>query len=91
MTLKRTFLTVVLSAGVSLALAWPSATRADDNNIVAGVLNGASGCHGYAFDSIGGQILFAEIGAVLYQSRGGRASGGGCDFETARTRTTFPF
>jgi hypothetical protein len=32
------------------------------------------------FDSDGGQILFAEAGAELYQSKG-RSSGGGCDHD----------
>jgi hypothetical protein len=63
-----------------LALALTSPARADDDNTIAGVLSANPGCNEYAFDSYGGQILFAEAGAELYQSRG-RSSGGGCDHD----------
>ena len=78
MSRKRTFLKLTLLACMVLALASPA--RADDDNTIAGVLSANPGCNEYAFDSDGGQILFAEAGAEFYQSRG-RSSGGGCDHD----------
>jgi hypothetical protein len=63
-----------------LALAFVSTARAGDENTLAGVLSANPGCNVYEFDSAGGQILFAEVGAELYQSRGrSGGSGGGCE------------
>ena len=78
MSRKITVLKLTLLACMVLALALASPARADDDNTIAGVLSANPGCNVYAFDSDGGQILFAEVGAELYQSKG-RSSGGGCE------------
>lgn len=80
MSRKPSILKLTLLACMVLALALTSPARADDDNTIAGVLSANPGCNEYAFDSYGGQILFAEAGAELYQSRG-RSSGGGCDHD----------
>ncbi len=80
MSRKPSILKLTLLACMVLALALASPARADDDNTIAGVLSANPGCNEYAFDSYGGQILFAEAGAELYQSKG-RSSGGGCDHD----------
>lgn len=80
MSRKPSILKLTLLACMVLALALTSPARADDDNTIAGVLSANPGCNEYAFDSYGGQILFAEAGAELYQSKG-RSSGGGCDHD----------
>lgn len=71
--------TILLACAVyALAIASPS--LAGDDNTIAGVLSGDLGCHVYSFESYGGQILFAELLAEFYQSRG-RSSGGGCEHD----------
>ena len=80
MSRKPSILKLTLLACMVLALALTSPARADDDNTIAGVLSANPGCNEYAFVSDGGQILFAEAGAELYQSRG-RSSGGGCDHD----------
>ena len=80
MSRKPSILKLTLLACMVLALALASPARADDDNTIAGVLSANPGCNEYAFDSDGGQILFAEAGAELYQSKG-RSSGGGCDHD----------
>ena len=80
MSRKLTVLKLTLLSCMLLALTLASPARSDDDNTVAGVLSGNPGCDVYAFDSSGGQILFVEAGAELYQSKG-RSSGGGCEHD----------
>ncbi len=80
MSRKPSILKLTLLACMVLALALTSPARADDDNTIAGVLSANPGCNVYTFDVDGSQILFAEAGAELYQSRG-RSSGGGCDHD----------
>jgi hypothetical protein len=87
MSRKITVLKLTLLACMVLALALASPARADDDNTIAGVLSANPGCNEYAFDSDGGQILFAEAGAELYQSKG-RSSGGGCDHDDGTATLT---
>lgn len=88
MSRKSKVLKLTLIACMVLALASASPARAGDENTLAGVLSANPGCNEYKFDSVGGQILFAEAGAEFYQSRG-RSSGGGCDHDDGtHTETT---
>jgi hypothetical protein len=84
---KPTVLKLTLLTCMVLALALASPARAGDDNTIAGVLSGNPGCNVYSFDTSGGQILFAEAGAELYQSKG-RSSGGGCDHDEGSTTET---
>ncbi len=87
MSRKITVLKLTLLACMVLALAPASPARAGDDNTIAGVLSANPGCNEYAFDSAAGQILFAEAGAELYQSKG-RSSGGGCDHDDGTATLT---
>jgi len=89
MSQKPTVLKLTLLACMVLALAMASPARAGDDNTIAGILSGNPVCNVYSFDTSGGQILFAEAGAELYQSKGRSGeSGGGCEDGSGSTTET---